>query len=137
VLRPGGIETGAAAAARGATITGVMSQMTAPPLPRPILLKMGCKAEDSRLRTAQRLTNLISIFCIVSWRIFWMTMINRAQPEAPPASLLTDTEIHLLDCVVRSPRGQATTLSNYLTKLAGLGSYLARAGDPPPGNTVI
>jgi hypothetical protein len=66
-----------------------------------------------------------------------MTMINRAQPEAPPASVLTDTEIRLLDAVVRSPRGQATTLSNYLTKLARLGSYLARAGDPPPRHTVI
>jgi hypothetical protein len=30
------------------------------------ILKSGRKAEDSRLRTAQRLANLISIFCIVS-----------------------------------------------------------------------
>jgi hypothetical protein len=29
------------------------------------------------------------------------------------------------------------TVTNYLTKLARLGGYLARAGDPPPGNTVI
>jgi Transposase DNA-binding len=101
------------------------------------ILKSGCKAEDSKLRTAQRLTNLISIFCIVSWRIFWMTMINRAEPEAPPASVLTETEIRLLDGAVRSPPAKATTLSNYLTKLARLGGYLARAGDPPPGNTVI
>ena len=37
-------------------------------------LKSGCHAEDSRLRTAQRLTNLIALFCILSWRIFWLTM---------------------------------------------------------------
>jgi hypothetical protein len=30
------------------------------------ILKSGCRAEDSRLRTADRLTNL----CILSWRIF-------------------------------------------------------------------
>ena len=41
------------------------------------ILKSGCRAEDSRLRTAQRLANLIAIFCIVSWRVFWMTMLNR------------------------------------------------------------
>jgi hypothetical protein len=101
------------------------------------ILKSGCEAEDSKLRTAQRLTNLISIFCIVSWRIFWMTMINRAEPKAPPARVLTKTEIRLLDGAVRSPSGKSKTLSDYLTKLARLGGYLARAGDPPPGNTVI
>ena len=44
------------------------------------ILKSGCKAEESKLRTAQRLANLISIFCILSWRVFWMTM---AQPICP------------------------------------------------------
>jgi hypothetical protein len=39
------------------------------------VLKSGCKAEESKLRTAERLVNLISVFCIVSWRIFWMTML--------------------------------------------------------------
>jgi hypothetical protein len=101
------------------------------------ILKPGCKAEESKLRTAQRLTNLISIFCIVSWRIFWMTMINRAEPEAAPPSVLTDQEIGLLDGAIRSPPGEAKTLSTYLTKIARLGGYLARAGNPPPGNTVI
>ncbi|MCP1846036.1 hypothetical protein ACVIHI_008503 [Bradyrhizobium sp. USDA 4524] len=40
------------------------------------ILKSGCKAEDSKLRTAERLVNLIAVFCIVSWRVFWMTMLN-------------------------------------------------------------
>jgi len=30
------------------------------------ILKSGCRAEDSRLRTADRLTNLIAIYCILS-----------------------------------------------------------------------
>ncbi|WP_244486437.1 MULTISPECIES: hypothetical protein [Bradyrhizobium] len=29
------------------------------------ILKSGCKAEDSKLRTAERLVNLIAVFCIV------------------------------------------------------------------------
>ena len=44
------------------------------------ILKSGCRAEGARLRTAERLANLIAIFCILSWRMFWMTMINRAAP---------------------------------------------------------
>ena len=34
------------------------------------ILKSGCKAEDLKLRTAERLTNLITIYCIFSWRAF-------------------------------------------------------------------
>jgi hypothetical protein len=44
------------------------------------ILKSGCKAEESKLRTAQRLTNLISLLWILSWRVFWMTMLNRVRP---------------------------------------------------------
>src|SRR3954463_14705890 len=64
------------------------------------VLKSGCKAEDSKLRTAERLVNLISIFCIGSWRIFWITMLNRAAPDAPPNLALTGTEMRLLDHLV-------------------------------------
>ena len=104
------------------------------------ILKSGCKAEESRLRTAQRLANLISLFCILSWRIFWMTMLNRSAPTALPNLALTETEIALLDHLVRD-KGQSAsrrkTLSRYLTKIARLGGYLARANDPPPGNIVM
>jgi hypothetical protein len=46
------------------------------------ILKSGCKAEESKLRTAQRLTNLIAVFCIISWRIFRITMLNRSAGAA-------------------------------------------------------
>ena len=32
---------------------------------------------------------------------------------------------------------RSPTLSSYLIRMAQLGGYLARASDPPPGNTVI
>jgi hypothetical protein len=102
------------------------------------ILKSGCKAEESKLRTAQRLTNLISLFCILSWRVFWMTMLNRSAPGAPPTLALTATEIGVLDRLVNDkPKARQKTLSHYLTKIARLGGYLARASDPPPGNTVM
>jgi len=102
------------------------------------ILKSGCKAEESKLRTAQRLTNLVAVFCILSWRVFWMTMLNRSAPDALPTLALTATEIAVLDRVVSDKsRGPRKTLSHYLTKIARLGGYLARASDPPPGNTVM
>lgn len=61
------------------------------------ILKSGCKAEDSRLRTADRLANLLALFCILSWRILWLTMLNRMDPDAAPGTALTPIEISLLD----------------------------------------
>lgn len=102
------------------------------------VLKSGCKAEEVKLRTAQRLTNLIALFCILSWRVFWMTMLNRSNPDAPPSLALNKIELALLDRAVSgtAPLDQRT-LAYYLTKIARLGGYLARAHDPPPGNMVM
>ena len=104
------------------------------------ILKSGCRAEEARLRAAERLVKPIAVMCILSWRVFWMTMLNRSDPQAEPAFVLTEHEITLLDHLVpdkapRLPRGR--TLALYLTKIARLGGYLARASDPPPGNIVM
>ncbi len=104
------------------------------------ILKSGCKPEDAKLRTADRLANLVAVFCIVSWRVLWLTMLARSAPEASPAVALTEQEITLLDRLVADTGNRKTkpgTLVFYLTKLARLGGYLARMNDPPPGNTVV
>lgn len=102
------------------------------------ILKSGCRAEESKLRTAERLVNLVAILCILSWRIFWMTMINRSQPEAAPRMGFTKLELDLLDILVRDKADVGRkSLAAYLIKLARLGGYLARAHDPPPGNKVM
>ena len=104
------------------------------------ILKSGCKAEESKLRTADRLVNLISIFCILSWRNFWMTMINRVAEDIPAKVALTKDEIKILDHVIKNKPtvGAAKrTLSFYINKIARLGGYLNRASDPPPGNIVM
>lgn len=104
------------------------------------ILKSGCKAESSKFRTAGRLANLISVFCILSWRLFWMTMINRCFPKASAKFALINLEINLLDQLVKNYNGKASKnkkLSDYLIKIAKRGGYLARACDSPPGNIVM
>jgi hypothetical protein len=102
------------------------------------VLKSGCKVEEAKLRTAQRLTNLIALFCILAWRVFWVTMLNRSNPNGSPTLALTKIELILLDQAVgdKAPPAQKT-LAHYLKKIARLGGYLARAHDPPPGNMVM
>jgi hypothetical protein len=74
------------------------------------------------------------MFRILSWRVFWLTTINRSLPLAEPDLALTKLEIRLLDHLVsnRGMRPAGTSLAKYLTKIAKLGGYLARASDPPP-----
>jgi hypothetical protein len=102
------------------------------------VLKSGCHAEQSKLRTAERLTNLLALLCIVGWRVFWLTMVNRASLEAPAEVVLTRTEIEILDRMT-APSGPPArpTVAHYLLAIAKLGGYLARAKDPPPGNMVL
>jgi hypothetical protein len=63
------------------------------------ILTSGCKAEEAKLRTAEWPVNLLAVLCILSWRIFWMTMINRAAPNAPPELAFTRIELRLLDAL--------------------------------------
>lgn len=103
------------------------------------ILKSGCQIEAARLRTAERLTKLIALCCILSWRIFWTTMIARTAPDAPPQTALTEVEMTVVDRAVRDRPtipAEKTTL-HYLLKIACLGGYLARRRDRPPGNTVM
>ena len=105
------------------------------------ILKSGCRAEDSRLRTAQRLSTLIALFCLLSWRIFWLTVIHRAAPQAPATLALMPIEVELLDKLRPVPRTKAPhskpSIASCLIQLVRLGGYLDRASDPPPGNTVL
>jgi hypothetical protein len=101
------------------------------------ILKSGCRAEDSRLRTAERLVNLLAIFCILSWRVFWVTMLRRAAPHLQASVAFTPPELQILQCLQPNPSGDSTSLEGCILQLAKLGGYLARATDPPPGTLVI
>lgn len=104
------------------------------------VLKSGCRVEESRLRTAERLVRFVAVGCILSWRIFWMTMLNRTEPEASPAKAFDQLELALLDELF--PRSATVgkgdrLVRHYILCLARLGGYLARAHDPAHGNIVI
>jgi hypothetical protein len=69
-----------------------------------------------------------------------MTMLNRAVSRMPAGNVFSETERQLLDHLLPDRnvgRAVKRSLPFYITKLARLGGYLARAGDAPPGNTVM
>lgn len=104
------------------------------------VMKSGCRAEETRLETAERLAKFLALIAVVSWRIFFLTMSARASPEAAPETALTPAEIATLDGIDAArakPRILRRTLATYLLQIAILGGYLARNHDPPPGNMVV
>ncbi len=102
------------------------------------VMKSGCRAEDSKLRTADRLANLIAMMCILSWRVLWLTMTNRTSRVLPATLVFTETEIKLLARLAPRENGSGQpTVGDFLIGLARLGGYLNRQRDPPPGNMVL
>ena len=102
------------------------------------VLKSGCRAEQSKLRTTARVTNLLAVLCVVGWRVFWLTMAARAAPDAPPAVAFTPAEVAALNRIAGGPPPESErTVFYYVREVAKLGGYLARAKDPPPGNMVV
>lgn len=100
------------------------------------VLKSGLKLKESRLRTSDRLIRLISICCILAWRIQWITMLNREDQKLSPALAFDETERKILALFCQA-KNSPRALHDYIVVLASMGGYLARTGDPPPGNTVI
>ena len=101
-------------------------------------LKTGCRIEDVRLTTADRLANYIALCCVVAWRISWLTILARQTPQGPPEAVFTHTERILLERAMAQRCQNATRdLAFYMTAVARLGGYLDRKSDPPPGTTVI
>ncbi len=102
------------------------------------VLKSGCRAEDSKLRNAERLANLIAIPCILAWRVLWLCQVNRVSPELPAKLVFTDIEITLLEHLIPAKEPiRKKTVGDFLTRLAKLGGYLDRTRDSPPGNMVL
>ena len=66
-------------------------------------------------------------------------MLNRTRPDASPEEAFTELDQYLRDELLpdKAAVSPQPTLARYIVKLARLGGYLARAHDPPPGNTVI
>ena len=101
-------------------------------------LKTGCRIEELRLATAERLANCIALCCVVAWRVSWLTMLSREAPEASPAAVFTDAERRMLELATPDrKRQEPRNLDFYVRAVARLGGYLDRASDAPPGPTVM
>jgi hypothetical protein len=104
------------------------------------VVKSGCKVENCRFETAQRLIRYLTLMSIVGWRLFWMTKINRTHPDAPCIVVLAEHEWKALYSAIHRTRDlpeQLPTVRQVIRWIARLGGFLGRKNDKEPGPTAI
>jgi hypothetical protein len=104
------------------------------------VIKSGCKVEDCRLKTADRLQNYIALMNVVAWRLLWLTYINRAEPNLPCTAILTTIEWESLYMRIHKTSqlpDSIPTVRQAVRWIAQLGGFLGRKADGEPGIVVI
>lgn len=104
------------------------------------VLKSGCRIEDCRLRTAQRLILFLALQSIIAWRLFWLTYVNRCLPDAPCSAVLAEHEWQALYATIHRTAvlpQEMPTAHQAVRWIARLGGFLGRKRDGEPGVTVI
>ena len=103
------------------------------------ILKSGCKVEDLQLQSRERIEAALAVYLVVAWRVLYLTRLGRAVPDLSCEVAFSSQEWKAVYLVSKrqKPPAEPPRLREILTLLAGLGGYLARKGDGPPGPKTI
>jgi hypothetical protein len=103
------------------------------------VLKTGCRIEELRNETAERLERAIAIYLVIAWHVMLMTLLGREVPNLPPEVLFSDIELEVLGAFANSRRDlkPPTTLQEAVNLVGRLGGHLGRKNDPPPGHQAL
>lgn len=105
------------------------------------VLKSGCRIEDVRFHTAERIALVVALYGPVAVRILQIRDLARLEPESPSTILLSETEWRVLYTQIhkRSPKPDVAPPSMRQAALwiGRLGGHLGRKGDGMPGITTL
>lgn len=99
------------------------------------VLKGACRVESLQLRGVDRLKRCIMLKKIAAWRALFVTHLSRVCPQEPCTVAFEGAEWKSVQMISEGGPlpGEAPTLVRFVAMLAGLGGYLGRKGDGPPG----
>ena len=104
-------------------------------------LKSGCHLEDSQLQHIDRIERLLALYCIVAWRLLWLTYCSRTRGDLPCTVAFLEDEWHVLWRYFHARQtpipDQPPALRDATGWLAQLGGFMARKGDGDPGVKVL
>jgi hypothetical protein len=103
------------------------------------ILKNGCKVEELQLQSRERIEVALALYLIVAWRVLYLTRLGRTVPDLCCEVAFSPQEWQAAYLVSKRqrPPAEPPRLQEILTLVAGLGGYLARKGDGPPGPKTI
>jgi len=104
------------------------------------VLKSGCHLEQLQLETAERIESALATYCIVGWRLLWLTYEARYQPDIGCDTVLQTHEWQALYCTIHSqpiPPATPPSLRQAVRWIAQLGGFLGRKHDGEPGVKTI
>ena len=94
--------------------------------------KTGCGIEGVRFETPGRLRAAIALLSVIAVRVLALRWARDGRPDDPAAAVASPAEVAVLEAL--DPRGRpVTTVREFVDRVAGLGGYLGRTGDGPPG----
>jgi hypothetical protein len=104
------------------------------------VLKSGCRLEQLQLEEARRIQRALATYCIVAWRLLWLTYEARQNPDTPCDKVLEAHEWQSLYCRIHrtpQPPVEPPTLRQAVRWIAQLGGFLGRKSDGEPGVKTI
>ena len=104
------------------------------------VLKSGCQVEELQLEEAMRLQRATAVYCIVAWRILFLTYLSRVHPDEFCTRVLERFEWEALYCFTTKNHHlpeNPLTISDVTRRIAILGGFLGRKGDGEPGAKVL
>jgi hypothetical protein len=98
-------------------------------------LKTGCQVEKLQLETQARLENCLAFYNVIAWRVLFLTMQNRTEPNLPCTAVFAEHEWKPVWCVVRktSVPTNPPSLGEFMKLLTELGGYNNRNTERPAG----
>ncbi len=103
-------------------------------------LKTGCQIEERQLGYVARLENCLAIDMVVAWRIYYLTMLGRMEPEAPCTLFFQDPEWKALYTWYHHTTvlpDEPPTLREATRWVAIKGGFQGRKSDGHPGAEVL
>lgn len=103
-------------------------------------LKSGCKVEELRSDTAEKLQKLISIYSIIALEIMHLRYLGRMRPDDSCEISFEEDEWKVLYRVANRTRDlpdEVPTMQEAVMYIAKLGGFPGRKSDGQPGVTVI
>ncbi len=103
------------------------------------IFKSGCNVEKLQLDTMERMDACLSLYMVVAWRIFFITVLGRKCPDLPCDVVFHDFEWKSVYAINKktAPPEKPPSLNEMITMVAKLGGFLARKSDGFPGSKVM